>query len=53
MDDQFNESLDQATDAVMTAFVWLLPADQKALAGLMIELDNAISAVLSDYAPTS
>ena len=50
---RFNASLDQATDAVVNAFGWMMPADQEALAGIMIELDNAISAVLSDYTPAS
>lgn len=50
-EDRFNKSLDQATDAVVNAFGWMMPADQDTLAGIMIELDNAISAVLSDYAP--
>lgn len=49
---RFNASLDKATDAVVNAFGWMMPADQEALAGVMIELDNAISAVLADYAPT-
>lgn len=52
-DDKFNASLDQATDAAVSAFDWMVPTDQDALAGLMIELDNAISAVMSDYAPLS
>jgi len=43
-EERFNESLDQVTDAVVNAFGWMMPMNQDTLAGIMIELDNAISA---------
>ena len=50
-DDHFDDSVDDATHAVITAFEWCGLPQGDQLSDLMVRINDAIAAIMQEYKP--
>jgi hypothetical protein len=51
-EDNFDQSTDNATHAVVTEFEWCALPEGDQLSALMVRINDAITAIMQDFKPT-